>query len=126
MKVFKWMATAMFAFFFLSANAVNTTNLPDNEDRLLLYINSVEGKSFVLQLANLQKETTNVLIEDLSHKETLYYRRLKNHNGFSTKMNLKDLTEGRYKISIKQGDLEIIKVFRVENDELIFSNTVIR
>ncbi len=124
MKVFKWMATAMFALFFMSAYATDPVDQIGNDEKIIFDVKSVDGKSFVLKLANLQKQRTNVIIDDLSEPNTLFYKRLKNHNGFAQRINLADLEDGRYKITIQQGDEQWIKVLRIEDDQLMFSDTV--
>ncbi len=125
MKIFKWMATALFALFFISSvSATDPVDQINDGERVIFDIKSVEGKSFVIKLANLEKQRTNVIIDDLSEPNTLFYKRLKNHNGFSQRINMDDLDDGRYKITVQRGDEKWIKVLRIENDQLMFSDTV--
>lgn len=97
-----------------------TMNHLVSEETPLIKVLNVEGKVFNLYLANLEKNNTVVSIKDLAGN-VFFQEQVKNHNGFAKKINMENLKDGRYLLTVKQQDKEFIQVVVVEDATLVFS-----
>ena len=96
------------------------TTAPADDGDLIINVDQLNNKQFILHLANLEQQSTSIMIKDLSG--TTYYREtVKDHNGFAKKINLRKLPEGRYVLSITQNDRQFTQVVLVDTEKLLFS-----
>ena len=103
-----------------STYAFNTEVPAKIDDDLIINVDQLDNKQFILHIANLQQQITNIKIQDL--EGNIYYReKVKDHNGFAKKIDLKELPEGRYVLSITQNDRRFSQVVLVDSDNLLFS-----
>lgn len=99
------------------ANA--TTTNPANDDPIFR-IKPVETKVFQINLANLQKKPTSVSLTNL--KGTTFFKEtIRNHNGYARKLNLGQLPNGRYVLTVKQNGEALSKVIYVDKDAMRIS-----
>ena len=96
----------------------HTPAIDDGE--VIINVNQLEGKQFILHLANLEQQTTNIKLEDL--QGTVYYTEMvRKHNGYAKKLNLRKLPEGRYILSVLQDNKKFVQVVVIQDDKLMFS-----
>ena len=92
----------------------------DPED-LLVKTKQVDSRSFRLTLANLQQENTRIILENLSGSSTYFSRFVRNHNGYSTLLNLSKLPDGKYALKVSQNNETLTLVIAIKGDQLLFS-----
>ncbi len=116
----KWMLFLVVATFMVSANAFANLPVAEEDKGMIINVDQVADKQFVLHLANLEKQVTLIQIEDL--KGRVYFNeRVRNHNGYARKINLKKIPEGRYILSIKQDQKNFAQVMVVQDNKVVFS-----
>ncbi|MCB0629997.1 MAG: hypothetical protein R2824_10430 [Saprospiraceae bacterium] len=100
---------SIFKSIFTLALLALTITLSANNDPGKLRIKSkvVEDNAIVIQVFNLQQMPTSVSISDLEGSNTYFQKNIRRHNGYSLKLDLAELTDGRYILEVKQG--EVIK-----------------
>lgn len=80
-----------------------------------------EGKTLTLQLANLQQLSTKVTITSLDGDTSYHANWIEDHNGYTQSIDLENLPEGRYKLTVKNDGESYVKVVKVESDRLLLS-----
>lgn len=93
----------------------------DKVIELVLLKTKVESKSLVINLANLQKERSVLRLKSLSDNEVFYNRTINDHNGFSTRLNLEDLPQGRYVLEVEQKSGNMSQVLLVDQEKIMVS-----
>jgi hypothetical protein len=88
----------------------------DKVIELVLLKTKVESKSLVVCLANLQKERSVLRLKSLRNNEVLYNRTITDHNGYSTRLNLEDLPQGRYVLELEQKSGNVNQVVVVDQE----------
>lgn len=96
------MKSLLFFFFLLLGTCVPAFAFAPVEP--LITRSSVEDSRLALTLANLEQDRTVVQLYNFVTNETLYSKVVRNHNGFSVSLSLKELPEGRYIVCVKKGD----------------------
>ncbi len=82
-----------------------------------------EDGQLEVRLINLQKEDTTVKLEDMDGNE--YYRKLiRNHNGFARSLDLNDLANGRYMLTVAQDGQKWVQVVLIDDDTVRLSKVV--
>jgi hypothetical protein len=117
MKTFK--SLFVLALLALSLN-VSASNEPTGEFQVKSYV--VENNVVVLQLYNLQQENTEISIQSLDGKTTFFSDYVRNHNGYIRKINLENLTDGRYMIEIEQNKASRTQVVLVRDGKVQLSS----
>lgn len=111
--------------FFLAALLLGVMSMPYAHaappgGEILWKVVAKEGKVLKVNLANLQQVKTVVQLKDL--KGSSYFTRVvRNHNGFLRLLNLSQLPEGKYVLSVSQSDEVISQVVVVDEDGLKLS-----
>lgn len=81
-----------------------TVSANDDPGKIRLKSKIVEDNAIVVQVFNLQQLPTSVSITDLDGATTYYQKNIRKHNGYSLKLDLNELTDGRYVLEVKQGE----------------------
>ncbi|THH34932.1 hypothetical protein [Neolewinella litorea] len=90
----------------LLSTGVPAPEIPTDDAATPLITRSViDDEDLELTVANLERQKTLVLMTDLKTDEVLFTKRVINHNGYSVRLALGELPEGRYVISVKTGDV---------------------
>lgn len=119
MKGFKFLAMLLcLAVFTLPAMANST---PEPEKGKLIFKTKVEGKSVTYRLSNLQKLDTKVSIYSMDEATRYYKGYISDHNGYAKKLDLNKLSNGKYKITVENGDETLTKIMKIEDDMILFS-----
>lgn len=95
-----------------------TSSTPDEDP--IFRVKPIESKSFQVTLANLKKTTTSISLTNLSGT-TFFKETIKKHNGYSKKLNLNKLPNGRYVLTVKQNGEKYSKVIYVDDDAMRIS-----
>lgn len=84
-----------------------TITLSANDDPGKIQVKSkiAEDNAIVVQMFNLQQMPTNVSIIDLQGVTTYFQKNIRKHNGYSLKLDLEGLKDGRYVLEVKQGEV---------------------
>lgn len=116
MKIFKslLLVALMVASFTLSAN--------NDPEKLQVKSKVVENQSIVVQLFNLQQELTTMSIISMDGKTTYCKKFVKDHNGYSWKIDLEEMPEGRYVLEVQQGDTVKKQVMLIRSDNVQLSS----
>lgn len=85
----------------------------------------VEERTLVIQIANLQKEKTTLTLESLDSSETFHEQVINEHNGFSTRLNLKAMPKGRYILRVKQGERSLRQVVVLDQNSILCSKVAV-
>lgn len=70
----------------------------------LITRSAMVGECLNLQLANLQQQRTEVEITSLDHGTEHFRKVVTKHNGYRVALGLEDLTNGRYVVTVTQGE----------------------
>ncbi|PHN03254.1 T9SS type A sorting domain-containing protein [Flavilitoribacter nigricans] len=117
MKIFK--SFFVLALMAMTLNA-SASNEPTGELRLKSHV--VESNVVVLQLYNLQQEKTKVSILSLDGETAYFTDYIRNHNGYIRKINLEELTDGRYMIQVEQNEQSKTQVILVRDSKVQLSS----
>lgn len=111
------------SFFLFALMTVSfTLSASNNPDELHVKSKVVDNNAIVVQLINLQQAATSVTIESLDG-ETIYFKELvRHHNGYIRKINLDNLSEGRYVLQVNQGDVSKKQVVLVRDGKVQLSS----
>ncbi len=120
MKKFIFSMIALFAIALTTTYANNPSIDPEN---IIVEVEKVDAKTIKLFMANLQKETTAVTIEDQEGK-SYFSQYVNNHNGYHQNLNLKKLPKGRYILKISKKGQDILYVLVVKQDDIMLSDPV--
>lgn len=109
------------AFFTLSVTA--TPTLPPLDWNFKTKV--VKDKVIKLTLTNLNQETTRVFLTDLREETEFFVKRVRNHNGYSKALDLRELPNGRYllKVQNKSGMQQQIVLIR---DNMMITSDVLK
>lgn len=118
MKIFK--SFFVLALMALTLNVSAANDVPNGEMRLKSKV--VEQNVLVVQLYNLQQAKTKIKIQSLDGKTTFFSDFVNNHNGYIRKINLENLTDGRYKIQVEQNDQSRTQVVLVRGSKVQLSS----
>ena len=100
MKSLIYLAVLLSSFVSVPAGAAA---LPNSVEPLIVR-SAMAETGLELVLANLQLEKTTITLTDLDAEETYLTETVRKHNGYSFSINLEELPEGRYCLSVKKGD----------------------
>ncbi|MCB0546843.1 MAG: hypothetical protein KDD19_04595 [Phaeodactylibacter sp.] len=81
---------------------------------------AIDQKSIAVQLYNLAQETTTLQVQN-REGQVYFEKRISKHNGFSMLLDLEQLPEGSYILSVKRKDGVKTQVVRVTEDGLLLS-----
>ncbi|MCI4647902.1 hypothetical protein [Phaeodactylibacter sp.] len=116
----KWIKTGALASLFALITFAAQANTTDNSPMRLLS-KVMPDQTLRIQLVNLQQQTATVELTDMNGK-TLHRDLIKNHNGYARIYNLKEVEDGRYLLTAKQGDDEVIVVVRIKDGTIMTSD----
>lgn len=97
MKYLSLLLAVCLAFVALPASAN-----PTKPETITVEVKAVNKKTVEVALTNLQRERTDITLQSLDKNTTFYRETLRKHNGFRKRLNLKDLSEGKYLLTIQQ------------------------
>lgn len=103
----------------MSSFAFATTTNSADEDPIIR-VQPVEKKAFKVHLANLQKETTRVVLTNLNGT-TFFKETIRKHNGYAKKFDLDKMPQGRYLLKVSQGGEDHTKVIYLDEDTMRIS-----
>ena len=109
----KWIKTGALASLFALITFAAQANTTDNSPMRLLS-KVMPDQTLRIQLVNLQQQAATVELTDMNGK-TLHRDLIKNHNGYARIYNLKEVEDGRYLLTAKQGNDEVIEVVRIKD-----------
>jgi hypothetical protein len=113
MKNFLSILVIASAVFYSSPTLANTPPI-----EFILNVETVDQNHLILQLANLQQETTVISLQDFEGN-TYFRQTVTKHNGYAANINLEALPEGRYLLRINRKDSQIDQVV-VKNEDTLF------
>lgn len=99
MKIFK----SLFLIALLATSISLHAENDKPEPRFTVKSEIENNNDMVYQLTNLQQVTTTVQITSIDGKTTFYKTNIRKHNGFSEKINMGELSDGRYIFQVEQG-----------------------
>ncbi|MCR9099618.1 MAG: hypothetical protein NXI25_06670 [bacterium] len=118
----KWIKTGALASLFALITFAAQANTTDNSPMRLLS-KVMPDQTLRIQLVNLQQQTATVELTDRNGK-TLHRDLIKNHNGYARIYDLKEVEDGRYLLTAKQGNDEVIVVVRIKDGTIMTSDKV--
>ncbi len=116
----KWIKTGALASLFALITFAAQANTTDNSPMRLLS-KVMPDQTLRIQLVNLQQQAATVELTDMNGK-TLHRDLIKNHNGYARIYDLKEVEDGRYLLTAKQGDDEVIVVVRIKDGTIMTSD----
>lgn len=116
----KWIKTGALASLFAVITFAAQANTTDNSPMRLLS-KVMPDQTLRIQLVNLQQQTATVELTDMNGK-TLHRDLIKNHNGYARIYDLKEVEDGRYLLTAKQGNDEVIVVVRIKDGTIMTSD----
>ena len=93
----------------------------NNADELIIRVKPLENKVFKVTLANLQQKNTKITLTNLSGTTTYFEDNVIKHNGYAKKLDLSDLNDGRYLLTVKQKGEETVKVLYLSGEKILIS-----
>ncbi len=105
-------------FLFISASAYGNSTNPN--EPMIVRSQVAEGGLEIL-LANLEKETTTISLKSLDGKKKVFTDFIRNHNGYSYKLDLDKLKQGRYLLAVKKGDIVRQQVILISKEGMMCS-----
>lgn len=118
----KWIKTGALASLFALITFAAQANTADNSPMRLLS-KVMPDQTLRIQLVNLQQQTATVELIDMNGK-TLHRDLIKNHNGYARIYDLKEVEDGRYLLTAKQGGEEVVVVVRIKDRTIMTSDKV--
>jgi glucose/arabinose dehydrogenase len=116
----QWIKTGALASLFALITFAAQANTTDNSPMRLLS-KVMPEQTLRIQLVNLQQQTATVELTDMNGK-TLHRDLIKNHNGYARIYDLKEVGDGRYLLTAKQGNDEVIVVVRIKDGTIMTSD----
>ena len=92
--------------------------VPDAE--ILFKTKKLDDNTLAVRLANLQQERTTVQLVDMTGRE-YFSEVVTKHNGFVKQLNLENLSDGLYKLVVRQGKDEYTRLVKKDNDTILYS-----
>ncbi len=117
--VFKGLAFASLLLCLTQVQAANT--IPSTDGGFLMSLTETGENLLVLRMANLQQVGTSVSLHDLDGN--VYFREyIKDHNGYSMKVDISAVPEGRYIMRVQQKGVNKTQVIYKSEDQLLISH----
>ena len=91
------------------------------EGKLIAKTQSVQEDVIHLTLANLKGLHTRFALTNLNGKITYHSQWMKNKNGFSADLNVSDLADGKYLLTVKNNGTNLRQVIRIKEGLILFS-----
>ena len=111
------------SFFVIALTALTFTlsaaDTPDAELKMKSKV--VQDHKVVVQLINLQQENTTLKLQSLDGDITYFQEIIRQHNGYISRLNLKNLKDGRYVLQVDQADISKIQVVLIRNGKVRLS-----
>ena len=93
----------------------------DSESKLVLRTEVVDAHILKVQLVNLLKKKTKVIIEDMDSGFYHFNNVVNKRNGFSKKIDLAKLPQGRYLLKVEAPDRTFKQVIYVNEQGILLS-----
>ncbi|MEM8584113.1 MAG: hypothetical protein AAGF87_07590 [Bacteroidota bacterium] len=119
MKTF-WQSGLM-ALFLMCAYGPLSAHEPSTEDPMQV-TTEVDGMDLNLRLINLEQEDTFVNLSTIDGNEVFFTERITKHNGYAMALQLHELPDGKYLLTIKKGDTVKNQVVVIEYGDILLSN----
>jgi len=91
------------------------------EGNLQAHTEVVENSKVKVRLYNLQEQRTIFKITDLDEEIRYYAATISKHNGYAKILDLSDLADGRYLITVDSGDTTLKQIMKVEGQSILLS-----
>jgi len=88
--------------------------------KILFKTKKLDDNTLTVRLANLQQERTTVQLVDMAGR-AYFTEVITKHNGFVKQLNLEKLSDGLYKLVVKQGKEEWTRLVKKDDDTLLYS-----
>lgn len=92
----------------------------DPATTVLFKTERLDQQTLGIQLANLQQRTTMVTLKNMAGEE-FYQEVVTNHNGFAKRINLKNLPDGLYELTVQQGTEEMTRLIKMDGSTVLYS-----
>ena len=103
-----------------SVTALQAFNSPIPKTSILFKTESVSASTLDVRLANLQQSKTSLVLVDMAGRE--YFREVvTKHNGFAKTLNLEELSDGLYKLVVKNSSEELSLVVKKDGPSILLS-----
>lgn len=96
------MLTLLFSL--LLSTSATAAPVPMTDADPIITRTAVDNDHVELTVANLLKERTLINLINLETDEVHFTKRVTDHNGYSVRLSLKEMPEGRYVLCVKNGD----------------------
>lgn len=93
-----------------------------DETSLIAKTQIVKADVINVTVANLNGVYTRIDLTNLNGKVGYYSEWTKEHNGLSRNLNIADLADGRYLLTVKSGSQEIKQVIKIKEGLILFSH----
>ena len=113
----------------LAALALLAVSLPirantSPTDIIHLCTQAVEAKKVVVQVTNLAEKTTQIRLESAYGDKVYYQEYIRKHNGHRALLDLGQLPEGRYILSVSQKGETKSQVIRITEGRVMVSHCI--
>ena len=113
--------TLCFALCAFSAPAATPPAKPGN---VLLKTSTLDKNDLRITLANLEQQNTQVELKSIDGKRTFMKEMIRRHNGFSMRVDLDALGDGKYLLEVEQEDEVLHQVIVIEEGRILMSKVV--
>ncbi|SEP79081.1 hypothetical protein [Neolewinella agarilytica] len=111
---------SVFALFLFAASPVFANS--DNPHEPLIVRSQVAEGGLEIVLANLEQQTTTLSLTRLDRKKKVFTDFIRKHNGYSYKLALDKLKNGRYLLAVKKGDVIRQQVILISDQGMMCSD----
>ena len=113
--IFSTLALVLFA-------ASPTFANPANPNEPLIVRSQVAEGGLEIVLANLEQQNTILSLTSLDRKKKVFTDLIRKHNGYSYKLALDKLKNGRYLLAVKKGDVIRQQVILISDNGMMCSD----
>lgn len=119
MKTF--LRSGLLALFLLCAYAPVSAHAQSSDDPMNVR-SEVEGMSINLLFSNLQQETTTVNLSNIDGEDVYFTEYIRDHNGYNMSLQMDELPDGKYLLTIKKGDTIKNQVIVIQYGDILLSS----
>lgn len=93
---------------------VSANDLPTDKD-VTLRVKEVKTKTLDVTLINLQQQRTSISLKALNGSDTFFEDTINKHNGYRKRLDLRNLTPGKYILTVEQDGKKLRQVIVIDN-----------
>ncbi len=120
MKTF--LRSGLLALFLLCAYAPISAHAQVGDQDPMRVTSEADGMSLNILLVNLQKETTTINLSTIDGEEVFFTEEIANHNGYNMELQLQELPEGTYLLTVIKGNKIRHQVVVIEFGDVLLSS----